>query len=248
MSGRQNGNDTSFTFSTGIDSVKVVSPAQIQIDSTYAMSRNAPFVNTSQPCSLKVLMENMGDERANSFYMHLSSTGGSDFPDSIFVPFLDGHHNLAVIFPITASSVPNPNEIFASSISGGTGSMSGNPALINPPVDNNSLLITETPAELWLSQINIIAPPGALDSTISIDQVVTLSVTVINLGQAAISGPRNLTFYPGDISWGVDSLQRDYMLGLPTIWQVTAPSIAIDSAGLSIGITGSPIDENDGST
>jgi hypothetical protein len=86
-----------------------------------------------------------------------------------------------------------------------------------------------------------------LDSTISIGQAVTISVTVHNQGQADIAGPRTLTLYSGT-DWGVDSLTRDYQMEQPVIWQLTAPNQPIDSAGLSIGISGNPIDENDGTS
>ncbi len=245
--GRQNGYDTSFTFYLGIDSVWVMSPALIRIDSTNTISRNAPFVNIAQPCSIKVTIENLGWERADSFYIHLATDGASQFPDSMLVSSLDGRHNQNIVFHLAAGASSNPNEIFNSSVSGGKGNLSGNPLQIGPPLDNNALLITEIPADLALSSINIIGPPGALDSTISIEQPLTVSVTVRNLGEADISQPRILTLYPGDANWGVDSLQRDYILGQPVIWHLTAPPIAVDSAGFSIGISGSPIDLNDGS-
>ncbi len=243
--GNQNGHDTTISFSTGSDSVNVLSRAQLRIDSTYAMSRNAPFVNTSQPCSLKVILENSGEETADSFFVHLVSTGGSQFPDSIYIPSIDRYQSRIVVFPVAAGSAPDNNEIFTSSLSGGIGGMSGHPVQIAAPLDNNALLITEIPAELALSSINIIGPPGALDSSVSISQIVTISVTVSNLGQADIAGSRLLTFY-SDSNWGVDSLQREYQIGQPVVWRITAPDQPIDSAGLSIRISGNPVDENDG--
>jgi hypothetical protein len=248
MSGAQNGQDEAIVFDTASDSLRVLSPAAIRIDSTYAVSLNAPFVNTAQQCSLRVLIENQGDEAAESLYIRLTDDGSSSFAESLAIANLGGHRTVSIWFVGSAASTPNANEIFTTAISGGRGAVSGNPAEIFQPIDNTALLIVERPAELALSGISVTDPPEAMDDTISVGQSVTISVTVRNDGQAAVVGPRRLFLNPDVIGWDVDSLTRDYALDQPVYWILTAPDSPHDSAPISVQIVGNPHDANDGSS
>jgi hypothetical protein len=250
MSGTQNGIQETIVFNTSNsgtdDSVKVITPARVRIDSTYTLSMNAPFVNISQPCSLRVNYENLGDEAANSFYIQLSSDGSSEFVDSVLVTQVNGHERNSILFSGQAGAAPNSNEIFTSSITGGAGSLSGNPLSVIQPIDNIALLITEIPAHISLSDISIINPPEALDDTISFGQTVILSATVHNTGQADVNGLKRLVLVPPNGAWTADSLYRDFSFNHPVYWQITAPSVEQDSVTFSIQFQSQLTDANNG--
>ena len=244
LSGYQNGHQEIVSFITG-DTVKILTPAAVRLDSTFAMSRNAPMVNTAQACSIKVVIENMGDEAAESLFVHLDHADMSAFPESIYVPRIVGHEILPILFHGNAAPDSTEGEVFASSVVGGKGAISHDPATIVQPLDNTALLVVEIPATLAISPVTVTDPPEAMDDTISTGQAVTISVTVNNLGQAGISDNRRLFLNPGLTGWDVDSLHRDFQLGQPVTWRLTAPGDAHDSATLIVGFANQIYDLND---
>jgi hypothetical protein len=245
LRGTQNGQPEVRQFDTSPDSVAVLTRAALQIDSTYTMSRNAPFVNTAQPCSAKVAISNLGLEPVSSLYVRLA---GDNYLDSIFISGIIGGGNAAVIFNLNPVSSPDSGLILTASISGGTGTISGEPPSIMQPVDNTALLIVETPADLSLSPLAVVAPPEAMDDTITIDQPITLSAWVANFGMAEIEGSRRLTLDVGSSGFILsDSAARDFNLDEAVFWDVAAPGNANDSSVLTVRILNRPIDVNDGS-
>jgi hypothetical protein len=244
LSGFQHGQPEVVTF-TATDTVKVLTPAAIRLDSSFAISLNAPLVNTGQACSVKVVIENTRDEAAESLFVNLDHTGSSVFADSIHITRLAGHEILPLIFVGNAAPNPDQGEVFTSSVVGGRGAISFEPAVILQPLDNTALLVIETPAELSISPIIVTDPPEAMDDTISTGQNVTISATVRNFGQAGISDTRRLFLNPGLTGWDVDSLNRDFQLNQPVTWNLTAPGTASDSALLIVGFANRVFDLND---
>jgi hypothetical protein len=248
ISGEQNGMTKTVTFPTEPDSVQVVSRARLRIDTTYVMSMNAPFVNISQQCSLRVVTANLGEEPADSVYLGCISDGGSTHPDSIYAGRVDGGSHAVSIYPVTAAGVPDSGEIFTSNLHGGVGEISGLPPELLPPLDNVGLLIIETPAQLSLSPLEVIQPPEAQDDTVTVGQQIRISVVVHNHGQADISGPQRLFFDPGTSGFAViDSVNRDFSLDRDVIWDIVAPNNPSGSATVYIRFLSYPADANDGS-
>jgi len=244
LRGIQNGSEETRQFPTAPDSVTVLTRGALRIDSTYAMSRNAPFVNTSQACSIKVVISNIGFEPVESTFVHLL---GNNAPDSILMPLIGGGISNASIFSFNASASPDSGEVFTSSITGGTGGISGEPVQILQPLDNTSLLIIETPAELSLSPLSVTSPPEALDDTVTVLQQISLSSYVTNLGMADIEGIQTLALDVGSSGFSLaDSANREYVLDVPVVWDVIAPGNSSDSAGISVRFSNRPIDSNDG--
>ncbi|OGC89767.1 MAG: hypothetical protein A2W25_02670 [candidate division Zixibacteria bacterium RBG_16_53_22] len=244
LSGYQNGHPEVVSFITA-DTVKVLTPAAVRLNSTFALSHNAPMVNTAQACSIIVVIENMGDEAAESLFVHLDHADLSSFPDSIHVPRIAGHEILPIMFHGNAAPDSTEGEVFTSSVVGGRGAISHDPAGIIQPLDNTALLVVEIPATLAISPITVVDPPEAMDDTISTGQTVTISATVSNLGQAGISDSRRLFLNPGLTGWEVDSLDRDFQLGQPVTWSLTAPSDPYDSAPLIVSFANQIYDLND---
>jgi hypothetical protein len=248
FSGIQNGQFEIVNFPTFGDSIRVLSPAVVRLDSTFSLSLNAPFVNTSQPCSVMVVFENRGDEAAESLSVLLDNSGQSVFLDSILIPRLPGHQMISIAFSGVAASMPDLNDVFASSLNGGVGSLSRNPAIILPPLDNTALLVIETPARLAISPITVVDPPEADDDTISTGQPISISTAVSNLGQSDAAGARRLFLNVGSVPWDTDSLTRNFEFDQPVQWQLTAPDTPFDSALLSISFFSQLFDVNDGTS
>lgn len=246
--GEQNGNLMTIIFETEPDSVDVLSRGTLRIDTTYVMSLNAPFVNTAQDCSVKVAFSNQGAESVDSIYIHLASDGASVFPESLMVTHVEGMGATTISYPVTAAVNPDSGEVFAIVLSGGVGNISGMPPLILPPLDNAALLIIERDAELSLSAIGIVAPPEAMDDTVTVNQPVRISAQVNNLGQADITGPQRLALDLGSSGFNVaDSVNRDYILDQDVFWDLTAPSDPSVSAILTVRFFQRANDSNDGS-
>jgi len=247
--GTENGHSRTANLTTNPNAIAVISRGKLRIDSTFVMAQNAPLVNIVQPCSVHVAVLNLGDEAVDSAYIHLSSDGSSAFADSAYLGIIPAHGIITFDYAVVAGSSPDSGEVFVSSISGGIGVISGITPQILAPLDNAAILIIETPANLSLSSIDVLSPPGAQDDTVSIGQQVTIGASVSNLGQAGFTGLRRLAIDPGTSGFVVaDSLNRDYQLGQTVSWVLTAPSNPVNSAILTIRFADYPTDINDGSS
>ena len=245
--GLQNGRPALFEFDANSDSTAILSRNYLRIDSTYSLALNAPYVNTTQACSVKVIIENLGFEGVDSLNLNLASDGQSVFSTPVTVNIPEGISLTSHIFNIVSATAPDSAELFASSLSGGIGNISRTAAGIAQPLDNSALLITEIPALLALQPINIIGPPEAFDDTVSIGQSVTLGTSVLNLGQASITGGQQLVLETGNSGFTViGSPIMDYQLGEDVIWNLMAPDYPIGSAILTIRFVSYPVDLNDG--
>ncbi|MEE9552806.1 MAG: hypothetical protein V3W18_00800, partial [candidate division Zixibacteria bacterium] len=246
--GEQNGIAQTVNFNTSPDSIDIMTRGSLRIDSTFVMSLNAPFVNTLQPCSARVVVVNSGDERVDSVYVRLTTDGFSVFPDSLLFGDIDGHSFGSINYPIVSAVDPDSGEILVSSIYGGAGHISGFSPLIEAPLDNASLLIVETPALLSLAPVTTSWPPGAEDDTVTVGQNITISTTILNLGQAGITGAQSVILDTINSGFTViDSLTRDYEIDQDISWDIIAPLSPDNSAILTVRFTSFPSDINDGS-
>jgi hypothetical protein len=247
--GVQNGIDQTIVFNTSPDSVHVISRSSLRIDSTFVMSRNAPFVNVSQQCSIRVVIRNTADEGVDSVYLRMTSDGSSGYADSVYLGYVAGHGFASLNYNVTSAVVPDSGEIFVSSIIGGVGEVSGMSPRILSPLDNAALLIIETPAELALSPIWTAWPPGAEDDTVTVGQDITIGIFVDNLGEAGISGSQQLVLDTGSSGFVIaDSATRDFEINQDIFWDLTAPPDPVTSAILTIRFVTFPLDINDGSS
>ncbi len=244
LRGTHNGLQETRQFNTSPDSVSVLTRGSLRIDSTYAMSRNVPFVNTSQACSVKVVVSNLGLEPVQSFYIKLESESSLD---SIIIPNISGNAAIAGVMPFIAGPDPDSGLVFTGSLSGGQGTVSGLPPQLLQPLDNSTLLVIETPALLSLSPLVVISPPTAMDDTVTINQPVTLSASVSNSGMADIEGPQVITLDLGTSGFSfIDSANREFMLDEDVFWELEASESPNDSATLTARFLTRPIDSNDG--
>ncbi len=249
LRGTQNGIYKNLTLNSSPDSVLVSSRGTLRIDTTYIMTRNAPFANISQPCSLLVSVSNGGEEGIDNFAINLFTDGGSTVPAPFTVAHLNGLSSIDTIFQITSGAAPDSSEIFSSSISGGSGEIIGLPPPILPPLDNYALLVIETPAELALSPIDIVSPPEAMDDTVTIGQNLIISASAANLGQADITGVQSLTLDPGSTGFIINGpASQTFILDQDLFWNITAPPNPVSLAVLTIRFTSFPFDRNDGSS
>lgn len=246
--GEQNGITQTVSFDTSPDSIDIISRGSLRIDSTYVMSINAPFVNTLQPCSARVVVFNAGDEQVDSVYVRLTTDGSSVFPESLLFGDIGEHSFSSLNYPIVSAVDPDSGEIFVSSIYGGAGHISGFAPLIQAPLDNAALLIVETAAQLSLSPVTASWPPGAEDDSVTVGQNITISTTVLNLGQAGITGTQRVILDTTNSGFSViDSLTRDFEIDQEVSWNIIAPSVPDNSAILAVRFAGFPHDVNDDS-
>lgn len=244
LRGTHNGLQETVQFNTSPDSVSILTRGSLRIDSTYAMSRNVPFVNTSQACSVKVVVSNLGLEPVQSFYIRLESESSLD---SVLIPDISGNGMATGVINIIADPVPDSGMIFTSSISGGQGTVSGLPPQIMQPLDNTAFLVIETPALLSLSPLVVTSPPTAMDDTVTIGQPVTLSTSVSNSGMANIEGPQIITLDLGTSGFSFeDSANREFVLDEDVFWDIIAPVDSNDSAVITARFLTRPIDSNNG--
>jgi hypothetical protein len=223
----------------------------LKIDSTTAYVQNVPYVNTGQPFSTPVTISNDGDEAVNDIWVHLQTDGGSVIElDSILIVTLLGDSSNTVTFNIEAGALPDTSEIFTSSLSGGIGGVSGNPVQILQPDDNTSNIVIQEPAELSLDSLSVVSPPEALDDTVAVDQIITISTFVENHGQAGLDGEQYLSLVVGNSGFlPTDSIYTRYFeLDEPVIWEIMAPSYTVDSAEISIRFANEIYDINDSSS
>ncbi len=123
--GSQNGRQIEFNIDTNPNSINVISPCAVRIDSTYSISPNAPFVNEGQQCSIRVVIENTGMEGIDSVTINLLQFPRATFQSSFLIEHLDGDSSMVSrTFTGVADSVPNSGRIFNSILSGGVGSRS----------------------------------------------------------------------------------------------------------------------------
>jgi hypothetical protein len=97
---------------------------------------------------------------------------------------------------------------------------------------------------------DIVAPPEALDSTVTIGSSFSIEAVVTNDGTAGISTqPSDPTPVlklntPGRYSVNPDSVHQRFALNTPVTWTVTAPSAPSGPVGISVVIDTIPDDEN----
>lgn len=237
-------NQHPFSVDLNIDSVTVITPGQIRLDSLYTVSFNAPRVNTSQQFIIHGYTSNLGIEPVDSIYLSLISDGGSSFAETLYVGTIDGLSGATFDYNITANSVSDPSEIFQCSIIYAINRISGQDAQIASPLDNSAIAVIEEPVVFWIDTLYV------LDDSLSTGQLFTVFGQVSHSGSDSYSGSDQLVIdFAGDAEFVVaDSLTRDFIPGQIVSWDVTAPSSVRASAPIEVAFNGAFIDLNDSTT
>lgn len=137
-------------------SVVVETAAQLRVTSTiFTGAPNLPRVNTSQPFTVVVEVENFGQEIADSVRVGLSTNGSSAItPTAILIEgSLNGGETKTISFGITASSSANPGELFTANLISAKARNTGQNAAFAPPIDNTETAIIQLPAALQIVEV-----------------------------------------------------------------------------------------------
>ncbi len=237
-------NSLPFTLDIYPESLEVLTPGALRIDSLYVVSYNAPRVNTNQSFVIAGRISNFGVDPVDSISLLLSSDGSSQFDDTLQFGTLDGLADAPFTFNITASTNPDPAEIFHVAIVNSRSRFTGQSAQILPPLDNSAAVVIESPASLRFDTIY------ASDESLSTGQVFLLYAVAFNDGSSSYSGSNQIELdFHGDSAFqAVDSTRRDLIFGQAVAWRVRAPLTTRSASAISVVFRGRFVDLNDSTT
>jgi hypothetical protein len=226
------------------DSVTVLTPGRIRLDSLYVMAINSPRVNVSQEFRIHGFVRNLGVEPVDSIVIRLLSDGNSVFSETTIIETLSGLGGTSFEYNITAAANPTPSEIFHSLIAGATNRISGQPALIASPLDNSAAIAIDAPTILAIDTIYV------SDESLSTRQGFRVFARINHSGNSSYSGVNKVTLdFSGDSEFVfADSIIRDFIPGQILSWAVTAPTSVRTGRLANVRFSGQYIDLNDSTT
>lgn len=244
LRGTENGAPFSETLFSDPDSVVVAQPGDITVLETVVSAPNAPFVDTSQVFSVEVEVENLGAEKALNVVVSVSSDGGSAVTSPVNFGDVDGGATKRMAFSVRASG-SGGTETFTSSIESATGAISGLPLVVAGALDDTAAAIVQTPALLSVSAA-VAEPGGAVDGTVSTEQVFKVRATVQNLGEGAVrtGGALSATVPAGFVL--LSPQVQGFTPGVQVEWSVRAPSAQMSAAPLRVSVSSLPAALNTG--
>lgn len=242
ISGLQN--DNVYTANIPTDTVLVLNPGQVRVDSLYTIAPNAPKVNVNQSFIIHGYISNLGNEIVDSVRLLLSSDGNSSFIDTLSVGTINNSAGASFDYHVTASANPNLLEAFYCNVDRAINRLSGDDAPVATPLDNSTAAIIESEAELALDTLFL------SDDSLSTEQEFSVVARVAHQGSNSYSGSNQLIIsFNGDSGFIVaDSLTRNYNIGQRVTWLVTAPSSIRPASAVTISFNNGFIDLNDSTT
>jgi hypothetical protein len=168
------------------DSVEVVQPAIVRVDSLTMIAPNTPRVNENQPFTLRFVVSNSGEDTVQSLYLSLleDSTVVANFVRNSLAP------NSVLSFDTTWSIAAAAEYTYRFRIDSAFDVTTASLVTIGESVDPAEQIVVQTQADLTLVSA-IVSPIGAIDGTVSVGQPFTLRTTVSNTGSAQY-GPGTL--------------------------------------------------------
>ncbi|MBU2625239.1 MAG: hypothetical protein KKG33_06740 [candidate division Zixibacteria bacterium] len=184
LSGIENGHPNSASLNLGEDLIDFLQQATVQMNSVTAVSANTPNINTQQEFDVVVKVSNEAEEDLSEVWIEMLTDGTSSFEDSLSLDILPLGEADSVTFHVTASTEPNPAELFIARIRSATGVVTGQKAMVLSPIDNTAAVSIQTPASISLSA-RIDAPMTAVDGILSYGQGFHIIAGFENHGQAS---------------------------------------------------------------
>jgi hypothetical protein len=235
--------DTSYT-TTVFDSVHVIQPASLRIDSLLlladALAPNKPNVNINEPFNMRLLLSNLGADRAQNIYVTMLENGLAVtqffFPE--IVP------NSQFVFDTNRSIVTAGDYNFVVRIDSAFDATTGALITVSQPLDNREDIHADSPVILNL-QTRISGPPGALDSVVSVGQQFEIEAIVSNYGTASYKPGRLRLNVPANYSiiTAADTMfsESDSIVN----WQVRAVNVSpIGYDSLIVTLIDTSLDRN----
>jgi hypothetical protein len=197
--------------------IKIEKPALLQIiDVTMGQVPHVPYVNVNQPFHVLVSIRNTGGDGIHEVQVSLTSDGSSGL-DAPFktLSALAGGGSASLDFPVQASGIPNPKEIFSVIVTG----YGDNTNSLLPLIMDTTKAVVQNPAVL------------AVEKVLTTAQILTggqkdvwyIKVAVKNNGQADLNLDLPLA---EDIIYWIGTLQQtDYG---------TKPPLTLKKGGLRL--------------
>jgi hypothetical protein len=243
LQGEENGHSKASVLSLGTNVIEFRQQATVTLSSVTLIALNAPIVNMGQDFDIIAVVSNEGDEPVESIWVTMTSTGSSEFEDSLKISVLSVGESIQLAFAITASLSANPTELFTVALKSGTGSITGQDALLQPQSSLSTSVNIQTGAEVSLTS-RIDSPPSAADGELDFGQEFHLIAIVSNRGQAKAGTTHVRLTLPagGDFETG-DPLEVGADVDEEIGWDITAPH-AVGQYSLQVEIISPPIDSN----
>ncbi|RKX28759.1 MAG: hypothetical protein DRP47_03550, partial [Candidatus Zixiibacteriota bacterium] len=167
-----------FDFSTDFntEAVEVTAAPVVKIIDVEMLAPNAPWVNTGQGFQVRALVANLSGSVVGPFNMALTSDGESVFDSILYVESINPDDTAELFFDVVASDQPTPAEVFTVDVE------SVNVGAENP-IDDKTKAFIEAPAHLALDY----HLTGVVNGVIDTNQSFSLTVELINQGQASTS-------------------------------------------------------------
>ena len=233
-----------------VDSVLVLEPARIRIDSLIAVrdtdTPNAPYVNIDSTFNLSILVSNTGSDTIQTATFRL-------YRNNVLLPGLVTINNIppapdsqrVVIVNQPANQLGTL--VYRVSVYQAL-DMNGQQIAIDQPVDNIEEIYVQQASQLWISS-RISRPAGAVDGIVSLNQEFTLEATVHRNGQSPIGSGNLVLRLPNNYeiaSFPADSIRNFDLDTMIVEWEISpiglTPVGLFDS--LEIFMTDVPIDLN----
>jgi len=221
--------------------IELIRPTQaaIEIEALDNMAVNAPFVNTGQDFVIQAAIKNLISETISGpFVFELVSNGQSTLPPPQTVDEIPaGDESMILSFPVTASEIKNPAEVFTLTIT----ERPENVVVISGQ-SNFSVAVIQTPARVSITA-DIIDHPGPRP-ILRYGESFQIEAGLSNSGEADAEGGSLILDYIGPGDFGL-TFPDEKSLDSVIKWYLTAPDQDILSAfDISFGTL--PVDKNTG--
>ncbi|MBN2709356.1 MAG: Ig-like domain-containing protein [Calditrichaceae bacterium] len=230
------------------DSVVVVKPATIRVDSLIAVSFNTPQVNLGQPFGLRLKLINNGDDKISRAYLSVFRNNQPD-PGGMHIQITDMGSEVDTMLQRTISAPSTPGNYTYRVQVDSVFDRSDQPVIIEQSVDNQELIVIQNPVHLSLAA-SITEPAGATDGILSRNQTITISANVTNNGQAKYNSVQLALRLPAGNGFIItenpaDSIRNVVDTTGTVSWNVI-PQNLISTALLTVVVKNVPIDLNTG--
>jgi len=253
LAGYQNGAFIDTLINLRQDSIQVLSPGVLAIDTTFVESPNSPYVNTGQQFQITTLIRNQGMDGIRNIIIKLQSDGLSQFADSLIIDYLPGDEDSAhtIRYQVTADTVPRQENFEILPVSG-IGEISGSEVEIKALPQHVSCWVEkQIPSQVNIIGFELIGGVGEPD-TITTGRQFSARTILSKSGESGMTGTRKLLL---DLSNAdgfreSDSLSRDFSFDNyaadTVLWDIEASTNPGNDYTLKVGFAGQLIDMNDG--
>ncbi len=240
--GEENGHTQDISIDLGENLIDLLQQAAVRLVSLTAHAPNMPNINAGMEFYLTANVTNESEEELADISISFESDGSSEFEETMMLESLGVGETDSVILEVTASTEPNPSELFTASIISATGVSTGQDATVASPLDNTAAVNIQSAGLIELDA-RIDGPPAAVDGILSFGQTFHVAAEFANIGQANV-GAGEITLSLPDPDFDVaDPLIVSASVDEAIGWTITAPR-KNGQFDLIVELTGIPLDSN----